>query len=276
MIIDKKQMLYDRMRAKNLDHLFCNRIEHGMGCSPFVADAICKVVKEVYFQVFHSPDNMKPGQILFTCLNQSNGATVAIQDAQQLTVTLTLDDGKEDLAVRHKHGVDALRRHRMARLCSEAYEQGGLLTVEDLAYRLLNVGERTIHRDLALMRKQHINPPLRSTVKDIGRTLSHRTLLVKNWLLGDELSDLQRKYHHSLSAIENYINTFKRVVVLYHQKHSIERTAYLLKISRPLVETYRSIWKQFKDKALPHRRKELLEACSFKPVKKTVPRREAL
>lgn len=241
MIFDKKKMLYDRLQAKNLDHLFCNRIEHGMGCSPFVADAICNVVKEVYFQALHSPDNLKSGQLLFTCVNKSNGATVAIKDAQQITVTLTLDGGREDTVIRQKHGVDALRRHRIARLCTETYEQDGLLTVEDLAYRLLNVGERTIHRDLALMRRQNINPPLRSTIKDIGRTISHRAILVKNWLLGDELSDLQRKYKHSLSAIENYINTFKRVVVLQHQKQSVEQTAYLLKISRALVENYRSL-----------------------------------
>jgi hypothetical protein len=275
MIVDKKRLLYDRLHAKNLDHLFCNRIEHGMGCSPFVAEAICKVVKEVYFQAFSSSDNIKPGQLLFTCVSKANGATTAIKDAQQITVTLTLDGGEEDTAIRQKYGVDSLRRHRIARLCSETYDQDGLLTVEDLAYRLLNVGERTIHRDLALMRKQQINPPLRSTVKDIGRTVSHRAILVKNWLFGDELSDLERKYHHSLSAIENYINAFKRVVALQHQKHSIEQTAYLLKISCPLVETYRSIWRQFADKALPHRRKELLEALSIKRIKKTAVRRSA-
>ena len=123
------------------------------------------------------------------------------------------------------------------------------------------------------MRKAQINPPLRSTIQDIGRTVSHRTILIKNWLLGDELSDLQRKYHHSLSAIENYINTFKRVVSLQHQKQSVEQTAYLLKISRPLVDAYRSIWNQFADKTLPHRRQELLEALSIKPVKKTAVRR---
>jgi len=275
MIVDKKRLLFERLHSKNLDHLFRNRIEHGMGCSPFVSDAICKVVKEVYFPVFNSPCNIKPGQILFTCLDKSNGASMAIKDTLQTTVTLTLDAGEEDLLIRQKQGVDVLRRHRIARLCTETFEQNGLLTVEDLAYRLLNVGERTIHRDLASMRKAQINPPLRSTIQDIGRTVSHRTILIKNWLLGDELSDLQRKYHHSLSAIENYINTFKRVVSLQHQKQSVEQTAYLLKISRPLVDAYRSIWNQFADKTLPHRRQELLEALSIKPVKKTAVRRAA-
>lgn len=40
MIIDRKAMLQDRLAAKDLDHQFRHRIEHGMGCSPFMSEAI--------------------------------------------------------------------------------------------------------------------------------------------------------------------------------------------------------------------------------------------
>jgi hypothetical protein len=274
MIVDKKHMLFERLQLKNLDHVFRSRIEQGMGCSPFVSEAICNAVKEVYLPALHASDTLKPGQLLFACLSQSNEAGIAIKDSVQVTIVLTLDDGPQDLLIRQKQGVEALRRHRLVRLCQQAYQQEGLLTVEDLAYRLLNVGERTIHRDLAVLRQQHIHPPLRSTVKDIGRTISHRSTIVKNWLFGDELSDLQRKYHHSLPAIENYINTFKRLLSLKQQNHSVEQSAYLLKISRPLVHAYYDIWRQYGHKALPHRRKELLDtATPAQQRKKTMPSR---
>ncbi|MBU1299071.1 MAG: DUF1670 domain-containing protein [Bacteroidetes bacterium] len=49
-----------------------------------------------------------------------------------VTVLLTLDAGEEDLRLKEQKGVAALRQHRIERLCHEAYQQGGLLTVEDL------------------------------------------------------------------------------------------------------------------------------------------------
>lgn len=270
MIADRKAMLQGRLAAKDLDHQFRNRIEQGMGCSPFVSEAIVTVVHDVYLPVLDSQANLKTGQMLFQCLSKRNGSTTRIAEAEQVTVVLTLDGGNVDQKVRKQKGVDGLRRFRICRVCSEAYNQGGLLTVEDVAYRLLNVGERTIVRDLSLIRKDGETPPLRSTIKDMGRTISHKAILIKNWLKGDELSDLNRKYNHSFSAIESYVNTFKRVVFLKHEGYTVERIAYMQKISDALAKTYLDLWQQYKDKAMPHRVKEMLEIIGTKaPLKKT-------
>lgn len=268
MIIDRKAMLQDRLAAKDLDHQFRNRIEHGMGCSPFVSEAIVKAVHEVYLPVLDSQTNIKPGQMLFQCLSKRNGSTSRIADAEQITVVLTLDCGTIDQNVRKQKGTEGLRRSRLIRVCNEAYNQGGLLTVEDISYRLFNVGERTIVRDLALIRKDGENPPLRSTIKDIGRTITHKAILIKNWLKGDELSDLNRKYNHSFSAIESYINTFKRVVFLNHEGYTVDRIAYVQKISSSLATTYLNLWQEYKDNAMPHRAKEILEIIGTKVTPK--------
>jgi hypothetical protein len=273
MIIDRKAMLHDRLAAKDLDHQFRNRIEHGMGCSPFVSEAIVKAVHEIYLPVLDSQSNIKPGQIIFQCLSKRNGSTSRIAYAEQITVVLTLDNGMVDQEVRRQKGIDGLRRFRLIRVCNEAYNQGGLLTVEDISYRLFNVGERTIVRDLALIRKDGENPPLRSTIKDIGRTVTHKAILIKNWLKGDELSDLNRKYNHSFSAIESYINTFKRVVFLDHEGYTIDRIAYVQKISTSLVNAYLTLWKEHKDKAIPHRVKEILEIIGTKVTPKKTKQR---
>jgi hypothetical protein len=142
-----------------------------------------------------------------------------------------------------------------------------------LAHRIFNIGKRTIHRDLSVLRKNNEWPALRSTVKDIARTVTHRALLVKHWLTGDELSDLQRKYNHSLSSIKNYINTFKRVIVLQNQDYSVEDSAYLLKISQALVSAYRLLYKEYENRAVSHRKKELLELLDVQRKKKTDQRR---
>ncbi len=89
MIFDKKAALIERLRTKNLNQQFRNRIEHGMGCSPFISEAICTAVKDVYLPILNSPSNLQPGQMLFTCLSTSNGPSVAIKDAVMITALLS-------------------------------------------------------------------------------------------------------------------------------------------------------------------------------------------
>lgn len=262
MILDRKNMLYKRLSMKNLDRKFLKRIQDGMACSPFVAEAITDVVHEVYFEIFNSPESLKPGQMMFQCLDKNNGCDRKISEAKLVTAILTIDAGEVDQKIRKKDGVSKLRQQRLVRLCNEAYNQNGILTVEDLAYRLLNVGERTIVRDLAALRKEGEHPPLRSTVNDIGRTISHRVLIIKNWLKGEELSELKRKYNHSYSAIDNYINIFKRIVFLKHDGREIQDIAYLLKISNPLCESYLELWNDCSDIIVQHRREEILDLIS--------------
>lgn len=276
MLRDKKEELFERLRSKDLDHQFQYRIEKGMGCSPFVSEAITKAVNEVYFPILNSPLSFKPGQLLFQCLSKNCGASVPIAEAELVQVILTHDAGDEDMQIRKNEGVIGLRQHRLYRLCSEAYAQDGLLTVEDLAYRLLNVGERTICRDLKALRKRGCYPPLRSTVKDIGRTVTHRAVIIQSWLQGDELSDLQRKYNHSFSAIENYINTFKRAVALDADGYEIEQIAYVLKVSRQLADIYVLMWKDMQSSVLAHRKREILELVQRHKGKKSPMKSEEL
>jgi len=259
MLPDRDAMLKARLATKDLDHQFRNRIEHGMACSPFLSEAITKIVHDIYLPVLDSCTNLKPGQALFQCTARSVGCSTPIADAMQVTVIITIDKGKEDQDIRAHHDIGALRRYRICRACNEAFVQGGLLTVEDLAYRLFNIGERTIVRDLSILRKDGENPPLRSTIKDMGRTLTHKAVLIKNWLKGDELSDLNRKYNHSISSIESYVNTFKRVIFLKNEKYSDEKIAYIQKISTPLVNAYLDLWTEYQSKALPHRIREVTE-----------------
>ncbi len=259
MIIDTKEMKYKRLKMKNLDQQFQLRIEKGMGCSPFVSKAILNAVHETYFEFLTSPDYFSPGKIKYQCISKKESPITPIAKAELVTVTLTIDAGESDLMIRKDYGIKKLRHERITRICAEAYHQGGVLTVEDLAYKILNVGERTLVRDLKEIRDAGMNPPLRSTMKDMGRTISHKGLIVQKWLKGDELSDLQRKYNHSLSAIENYINIFKRIIFLSHEGKKDEQIAYILKVSEPLVATYLSIWQKYGKTALKHRKKEILE-----------------
>ncbi len=97
--------------------------------------------------------------------------------------------------------------------------------------------------------------PLRSTVKDIGRTLSHRLLIIKLWAQGKEYSEISLNACHSLSAVQNYVDKFKRTIALSKESYDINRISFLLRISTSLVEQYVNLYHKLDFTA--HREKEL-------------------
>jgi hypothetical protein len=255
MINNSNHEKWTRLESKQLDNQFMNNVIQGLNCSPFEAKAILDTVHKVYGDFFDCSIALKPGQAKFVVISAENGPSKKLKDAQMTTVTLTLDGGQEDLIVKKQGGVIALRRHRLQRICNEAIMQGGLLTVEDLSNRILLYGERTIVRDIKALKEQSIVLPLRSTIKDIGRSLTHRTIIIKHWLLGKEYSDIARFTCHSIDAINNYVHKFKQVVSLANDGYDIHTISFLTKLSRPLVEQYVQLWHHLD--IIPGRRQEV-------------------
>ena len=202
MINNTNLQRWQRAAARNLDAQFVNGIIQGMNCSPFEAEAIRGKVHEVYDPLMETSGTLKPGQIRITVIDVGVAPNIPLAQAQQHLVTLTLDAGEQDRAIRKQSGIIVLRRHRLVRLCEEAFQQGGLLTLEAIA-DLFNCAVRTLVNDLAALRAQQMIPPLRSTVKDMGRALTHRRLIVEKWLAGQEYSEIARATCHSVPSVAN-------------------------------------------------------------------------
>ena len=255
MINNTSLQTFLRLSQKNLESQFQNELIRGLNCSPFEANAIIDVMFRIYSPFLSSNGSLLPGQMLFTVLSVDNSPSLSLAESKMVTVTLTMDKPDEDLQIRENFGVIALRQHRIQRVATEAFMQDGILGAEDLAYRLFNCGMRTISRDLADLRKRGIIVPLRSTVHDMGRTISHRAMIVKLWLQGKEYSDISRDAFHSVSSVQNYVDKFKRVVTLVQDGYDIHTVAFLVKISAGLVEEYFNLYKN--NELASHRRLEL-------------------
>lgn len=255
MINNSSLQKWDRLKQKQLDTQFVNKLLYGMNCSQFEAKAILNTVYETYRPFFDNSGAMKPGQILFEVVSIENGAQKMLSECRMVSVVLTLDAGEEDLLVREKFGVQGLRQYRLERVVNEAFQQGGLLTVEDLANRLLNCGERTICRDIKAFKESGVVLPLRSTIRDMGKSVTHRALIIKEWLIGKEYSEIARSTHHSVDAVANYVDKFKRVVCLAKNNYEIMTIAFLVKLSPSLTQEYYDLYKAIN--AVPHRREEL-------------------
>ncbi len=238
MINNSSLQKWSRLETKSLDNQFVNDITSGMNCSSFEAKAVLDTVYKVYGNFFDCSRELAPGKAKFIVISTEDSPSKKLIEAKKVSVTLTINDDKEDLPIKESNGVIALRQHRLSRICNEAFMQGGLLTVEDIANRIFCCGERTVIRDLKALREQNIFVPLRSTIKDIGRTLSHRSLIVKEWVKGSEYTEIARKTNHSIKAVNNYVGKFKQVVALMRDGYDVHTIAFLTKISKRLAEEY--------------------------------------
>ncbi len=244
-----------RLDSKSLDSMFRRRIEDGANCAPFVSNAILATVKEVFPIGPDEPDHqLGLGQIQLLVVSALEPAGKPLEECQKVTVRLTLDAGREDFQVRMVHGVEGLRRARILRITAEARDQGGLLSYEDLAYRLFNCGVRTIVRDVQDLRRREIEVPSRGQQQDIGPGQTHRVQAVRLFLLGHQPNEIARKLYHTLGSIENYITTFARVVVLVNKSYADDEIAFVMRRSTPLIAAYRKLYGEFQDKHTGRRR----------------------
>ncbi len=249
------QLRHGRLNAKTLHSMFRRRIEEGANCSPFVSEAILGAVKEVFPIGRDEPDNqLGLGQIQLLVVAAEEPAGKPLEQCQKVTVRLTLDAGQEDYQVRLAHGVEGLRRCRILRLTAEARDQGGLLSYEDLAFRLFNCGVRTIVRDVQALRRRELEVPSRGQQQDIGPGQTHRVQAVRLFLRGRQPNEIARQLYHTLGSIENYITTFARVVLLVNKGYADDEIAFIVRRSTPLIAAYRKLYGDFQDKPTAARR----------------------
>jgi len=230
-----------RLECKTLDGQFLSIVRDGMGCSKFEASAILDVVKEVYFPLRDEADPLaRPGKLTLMVVDADEPAGKPIAECSKRCVALTIHRGPQDDALIVKQGAAALRRARIPNLAQEALSQGGLLTIEDLAYRVFFVTPRTIGNDLRVLRQSDPDQPipLRGTIQDIGPLLSHRVRIVELALDGRTMSEIQVLTHHSPRAIANYVSTFSRCTLLHAEGLQVGQIAFLLRRSKKLIGQY--------------------------------------
>jgi DNA-binding CsgD family transcriptional regulator len=265
--------LVNRLRLKLLDSQFRAEVSQGLNCSPFEAECVLQVVKEVFFPfVDEAAAKAPPGKITLVAVAADEPAGKPLSECRKVAVCLSVHRGESDDRLLIQQGATAFRRARIAALCDEALSQDGLLTREDLAYRIFFVSPRTISRDLNWLRAHDRTVILRSTRHDIGPVLTHRTQIVRLALEGKTTSEICRILRHSPEAVANYLATFVRCVQLQAQQLEVGQIAFLLRRGPSLVRQYLELFDACRgDKNRAYHLDKLLNLGPQRRGKKSVP-----
>jgi hypothetical protein len=263
-----------RLAAKTLEARFTTEIVQGLNCSPFEAEAVLGVVREVFYPHLGQGDAPLPGGLALVVVSAEEPGGKPIADCQKVTVVLRVHRGQVDDEGLVKLGPDGWRRSRLAPLCQEALSHGGVLTREDLACRVFFVSPRTISRDFAVLRESDpkLVIPLRSIRHDIGPVLTHRVGIVELALDGKTTTEICRAMRHSAEAVSNYVSTFVRCAQLAERGLEASQIAFLVRRGRKLVEQYLELAKTARsDKNRAYHFERLLELAQLGQVEKKAP-----
>jgi hypothetical protein len=155
-----------RLDVKHPEHSLQMRLEDQVGLSPAQGRAALEIFLEWSRTTFSS---CRPvGQIVRTVVASDEPAGKPVKHCQTVEVNLTVDHEHDD-AIHRQHGTVALRKAKLFRLCWQAYEQGGLLSYEDLS-SLLVLDRSTIGRLVAQLRQEKLDVPTRGVMHDMGLT----------------------------------------------------------------------------------------------------------
>ncbi len=86
-----------RLESKTLDDQFKTAIQYGLNCSPFKAEAVLGVVREVYFPFMEpSAGTAPPGKVTLVAVCADEPAGKPVSDCEKRSVCLTVHRRIED------------------------------------------------------------------------------------------------------------------------------------------------------------------------------------
>ncbi len=214
-----------------------------------IQDMLVHDLLELYSTHLRDGWRLDAGQTVWWAahVDEKPGRDKTIENTRMVPVTLTIAS-EEDLRLRLTgYSAKEIRRYRVARMLQEAYEQGGVLNFADVSH-LIGVSAGTIGKDVKEHQlEQGVILPHRGSIHDMGPTLTHKTVIIKQFLQNVPTPEIARRTSHSEEACDRYIKAFKKVRKLCEDGVPPENIASDLEMSLSLVKEYIAIIEENKN-----------------------------
>lgn len=239
--VQKEQTNYGILRLKSKDarNAIVQKLAADFNLTPIIAEAFYQQFS-LYFEE-HANISLSSGEIAYEAVAADEPAGKHIRLTRRITVRLKLLDLNSDLDVLAELGLAGLRRHRLARIARQAYDQGALLSYEDIAM-ILTTSPATVKRDVYHLRKEGLFIMTRGAKHDMGPGLSHKTIIIELYLKGYSFTEIERKTNHSETSVKRYLADFIQVATLYQQRFSHNQIRLIAQKSDRLVREYLDLY----------------------------------
>jgi len=237
--------LAKRLQSKSIKNAIINSIAHDFNLTPILAEAYFSQIKNYFLE--HANLELSSGQLHYLAVDDREPAGKPVTLCKKISVRLTIHDVDQDLQVYKEKGLSGLRHHRLLRITKEAIEQGALLSYEDIAF-ILTTSVITIKRDMAHLRRSGLTIPSRGWRHDMGRGSTHKTQILDLYLSGYQFSEIEKRTHHSETAVKRYIQDFSKIILLYSKGFSIDQIRITTGFTNRLIGEYKNLFNKHHEK----------------------------
>jgi len=253
----KHYTMAERLENKAQQNMVVNRLTNHYRFSPAMSEALYK--DTIFINALFNPETREDGQIIIHLPLNTEPAGKPLKDCQYVACRITVRH-PEDGRYLQENGVKALKLKLIQRFCEEAVAQGAAMTHEDLG-QLLFCERTTISDYIGELKSQGVTILTRADFTDQGRGFSHRTPIIKYFLKGLSATEIVKRSAHTLLNVENYLQNFFRIAILYQEGKSVISISGLTRLSESLVAENIRLFEELKSDE--NYREPLLRKMSF-------------
>lgn len=231
-----------RLRNKTAREAIIYSIGRDFNLTPLIAQAYFSQIATYFHE--HADLSLSSGQVCYEAVSSQEPAGKHIALASRVSVRLTLFEPQVDLTVLAERGLAGLRQHRILRMSREAFDQGALLSYEDLAM-LLTTSPATVRRDARVLRKAGKVVMTRGWKHDMGPGTSHKAQIIDLYLKNYQFTEIELKTNHSETSVRRYLRDFVQVVSLHHQNFSSAQIRQVTGFSERLIGEYVDLYRHY-------------------------------
>ena len=215
---------------------------------PSVIKLITKELEEKIYSIMLPKDHLRPGQILWNAVSVETRADHP--RCKFIPVILTLIDPTDIQELVDGEKMPAIAKKAIARVNREAYQQGALLSMRDIALFSWRHPVQISDYRKAYEEENGCVLPHTGSLHDMGTCVSHKRLIIRKVVV--EKKDprtVAKETKHSQRAVDHYLKDFYRVRSVYQKTKDLQFVCHATRLSERLVKEYVEIINELQEQA---------------------------
>jgi Protein of unknown function (DUF1670) len=202
-----------------------------------LTERLAEKLVELVERQLPAKDHLRPGQIVWNAV--STQCRPNSPRLQLVPVILTLISPSDIEQLTQGARMSTIAKKAVARLCREAQQQGGLLSMRDIGLFTWRQNASLSNLRIAWEKQNATTLPHPGSLQDFGSCISHKTLIVEKAILEKkDPKTVAFETKHSQKAVDRYLKDFHRVRTCYQHNPNLDCICQVTGMSPYLVKQY--------------------------------------
>lgn len=230
----------DRFLKPALKNFFATEFPRLFG--PVMRENLAEALLQLIDQLHPERQRLQPGQILWNALDKNTRGDSPNRKYIPVALSLVTEDDVQLML----SGVPRTKvtKQAIARIIQEAYQQGGILSMRDIALLTLRTNSYVSMLRKSYEKEHDTILPHTGVLHDMGSCMSHKSIIVRKVILEKkDPADVARETRHSQKAVDHYLHDYHRVKSVYDYNQDVQYIHLVTGIAKHVVKEYVEILK---------------------------------